>query len=63
MPDHLLRVGEEVVIEGVLRLIVLAVKQGMVVLGIAATELKGAQGPSACQRKPSRITLPVPSDN
>jgi hypothetical protein len=64
MRDHALRVGEELVIEGHVRLTILAVEQGRVVLGITA-EPSGVRSPVARQRRPrlAAVPVPLPSDN
>jgi hypothetical protein len=64
MRDHALRVGDELVIQGHIRLTVLAVEEGEVFLGITA-EPDGAPGPVA---RPGRLRLaavraPVPDGN
>jgi len=49
MQDHVLRVGEELVISGHIRLTILAVEEGKVVLGITAeaNHVQVAAGPPA----------------
>ena len=62
MKDHVLRVGEELVIQGHIRLTVLAVEEDEVVLGITA-EPNGVPGPVACQWRDWLTTVPVPLSN
>jgi hypothetical protein len=64
MRDHALRVGEELVIQGHVRLTILAVEQGRVVLGITA-EPNGVRGPAARAWRPrlAAVSVPLPSDN
>jgi hypothetical protein len=64
MQDHTLRVGDELVIQGHIRLTILAVDEDEVFLGIT-TEPNGAQGPVI---RPERLRLmavpvPLPNDN
>ena len=47
MREHVLEVGEELVIEGGVRLTLLAVEAGEVLLGIAAPEPGDVGGPEA----------------
>jgi hypothetical protein len=66
MPDHVLRVGEELVIEGRIRLTILAVEEGKILFGITtAAEPSGVRGPVARQRRPrmAAVPVPLPSDN
>jgi hypothetical protein len=60
MRDHALGVGDELVIQGHIRLTILAVEAGEVVLGITA-EADGARGPVA---RPwlAAVPVPVPDD-
>ena len=62
MQDHALRVGEELVIQGHVRLTILAVEQGRVVLGITA-EPNGVRGPAARPWPPRLAAAPVPLPN
>ena len=64
MQDHALRVGEELVIQGHIRLTILAVEEDKVVLSITA-EPNGVQGPVARQWRPrlAAVPVPLPSDN
>jgi hypothetical protein len=64
MRYHALRVGDELVIQGHVRLTILAVEEGRVVLGITA-EPNGVRGPVARQRRPrlAAVPVPLPSDN
>jgi hypothetical protein len=64
MQDHALRVGEELVIPGHIRLTILAVEEGKVVLGITA-EANHVRGPLDRQRRPhlTAVPLPPPNDN
>ena len=56
MRDHALGVGDELVIQGHIRLTILAVESGEVVLGITA-EADGVRGPVA---RPWLAAVPVP---
>ena len=64
MQDLALRVGEAVVIEGRIRLTILAVEEDRVFFGIAA-EPSGVSGPAARRRRPrmAAVPVPLPSDN
>jgi hypothetical protein len=64
MQDHALRVGEELVIPGHIRLTILAVEEGKVVLGITA-EPNHVRGALDRQRRPrlTAVPLPPPNDN
>jgi hypothetical protein len=64
MQDHELMVGEELVIQGLVRLTILAVEGDTVVLGITA-EPNGVLGPVARQSGAplSVVPVPVPNDN
>jgi sRNA-binding carbon storage regulator CsrA len=64
MQVHALRVGEELVIPGHIRLTILAVEEGKVVLGITA-EPNHVRGPVDRQRRPRlmAVPLPPPKDN
>jgi hypothetical protein len=64
MQDYVLRVGEELVIEGYLHLTILAVEEEKAVLGIT-DELNGERGPEACQWRTqlAAVPAPLPSDN
>jgi hypothetical protein len=50
MQEHVLEVGEELVIEGGIRLTLLAVEAGEVLLGITAPEPSDGAGPEAGYR-------------
>jgi hypothetical protein len=65
MQDHALQVGEELVIEGHIRLNILAIEEGKVQFGIRTAEPSGVRGPVARQRRPrmSAVPVPLPSDN
>jgi sRNA-binding carbon storage regulator CsrA len=65
MQEHALRVGEELVFEGGIRVTHLAVEAGEVVLAITAPEPRDVGGPEVRQRRPRMTTRPVPqpSDN
>ena len=62
MKDHVLRVGEELVIPGHIRLTILAIEEGKVVLGITA-EPDGVRGPAARPWRPRLAVVPVPLPN
>jgi len=64
MQYHRLRVGEEIVIEGIC-LTVLAIEEGKAFLGIPAAAPSDVPGPAVHQLRPRRIAgpLPLPSDN
>jgi hypothetical protein len=62
MRDHALRVGEELVLQGHVRLTILAVEEDGVVLGITA-EPDGVRGPGARQKRPRLAVVPVPLPN
>jgi hypothetical protein len=62
MQDHALRVGEELVIPGHIRLTILAVEEDKVVLGITA-ERNGVRGPVARPWRPRLAAVPVPLPN
>lgn len=65
MQDHLLRVGEELVIEGIC-VTILAIEEGRIFLGIGAAEPCNVRGPVVRQRRPQRTAVLVqalPSDN
>jgi hypothetical protein len=64
MRDHALRVGEGLVIQGHVRLTILAIEEGKVVLGITA-EPNGVGGPVARQWRPRLAAgaVPLPNDN
>jgi hypothetical protein len=65
MQEHVLGVGEEIVIEDDIRLTILAVEAGEVLLGVTGTEPSDAAGPEGRQRRPRLTARPVPpaSDN
>jgi hypothetical protein len=64
MQDHALQVGEELVIQGYIRLTVLAVEEDRAVLGITA-EPNGERSPVVRQWDPwlAAVPVPSPSDN
>jgi len=62
MQDHTLRVGEELVIQGHVRVTILAVDQDEVLLGITA-EPNSVRGPVARQRRDWLTVEPVPLAN
>ena len=62
MQDHSLRVGEELVIQGHVRVTILAVDQDEVLLGITA-EPNSVPGPVARQRRDWLTAEPVPLAN
>jgi hypothetical protein len=64
MQDQVLRVGEELVIQGHIRLTILDVEEGKVVLGIA-DERDGPSVPVCCRGRPAlaAVPVPLPSDN
>jgi len=59
MQDHALRVGEELLIQGHVRLTILAVEEDKVTLGITA-EPDGVRGPVGCKRRSELVVVPVP---
>jgi hypothetical protein len=61
MQEHILGVGDELVIEGVARLTILAVEVGEVLLGITGSELNEVGGPEDRQRPLRTTARPVPS--
>jgi hypothetical protein len=64
MQDQALRVGDELLIQGHVRLTILAVEGDEVVFGITA-EPDGVRGPVARpRRRPlSAVPVPLPNDN
>jgi hypothetical protein len=64
MQDYVLRVGEELVMEGYIYLTILAVEEDKAVLGIS-DEPNGDRGPEACPGRPRLVVVPapLPSDN
>jgi hypothetical protein len=62
MQDHTLRVGEELVIQGHVRVTILAVDQDEVLLGITA-EPNSVRGPVAGQQRDWLTAEPVPLAN
>ena len=62
MQDHTLRVGEELVIPGHVRLTILAVDEDEVFLGIT-TAPNGAQGLVIRPERLRRMAVPVPLPN
>jgi len=67
MPDHVLVVGETLVVAAAIRLTVLAVKEDRVLLGVTAPGLIVRGGPPGVRRKrrPRRTATPspLPSEN
>ena len=65
MQEHLLEVGDELVIDGGIRLTILAVVTGEVILGITAPQPSDVGGAEARQRRPRMTARPVlgASDN
>ena len=65
MQEHVLEVGQELVIEGGIRLTLLAVEAGEVLLGVTAPQPGDGGDPVARQRRPrlAAVPLPVPSEN
>jgi hypothetical protein len=59
MQDHALRVGEQLVIQGHVRLTVLAVEEGEVLLGITP-DPNGVRGPVVRPGRPRRAAVPAP---
>jgi hypothetical protein len=64
MQDHLLRVGEELVIADHIRLTILGVEEDEVFLGLTA-EANAVPGPVACpwRLRLMAVTEPLPSNN
>ena len=62
MNDHALRVGEELVIPGHIRLTILAVEEDKVVLGITV-EPNGVRSPVVRQWRSRLAAVPVPSSS
>ncbi len=60
MQEHALGVGDELVIEGGLRLTILAVEAGEVLLGITAPKPSDGAGPEARPCRPRMTIRPVP---
>lgn len=66
MQDHTLKVGEAAVLDGDVRLTVLAVEEGRVVVGVTAPGLIGVEGPpeGRPKQRPRLVaTPPLPSEN
>jgi Global regulator protein family len=67
MQDHVLKVGETLVIDAGIRLTVLAVQEDHVLLGVTAPGLIGREGPPQVrQKRRSRLMVtptPLPSEN
>ena len=65
MQEHVLKVGEELVIEGGIRLTLLAVEAGEVLLGVTAPQPGDGGGPEARQRRSGLTVMPrrLPSEN
>jgi sRNA-binding carbon storage regulator CsrA len=61
MQDHTLQVGEELEIQGHVRLTILAVDQDEVLLGISA-EPNSVRGPVARQRRIRQMAVPASCD-
>jgi hypothetical protein len=62
MQDHALRVGEELVIQGHIRLTILAVEQGKVVFGITPKP-NDMRGPVASHWRDWLTAVPAPVSN
>lgn len=62
MQDHTLRLGEELVIQGHIRLTILAIDEDEVSLGITA-DSNGAQGPEIRQLSIRLMAVPLPLAN
>jgi hypothetical protein len=62
MQEHALRVGDELVIQGHVRLTVLAVEGDEVVLGITG-EASGVRGPAASRWRRTLMAVPAPLPN
>jgi hypothetical protein len=62
MQDHALQVGEELVIQGHIRLTILSVEEDEVLLGINA-EPNGMQGLSARPQRLRLMAVPAPLTN
>jgi hypothetical protein len=62
MPDHVLVVGDTLVVAAAIRLTVLAVKEDQVLLGVTAPGLIAGEGPPGVRRKrrPRRTATPAP---
>ena len=65
MQEYALGVGEELVIEGGIRLTLLAVEAGEVRLGLTAPQPGDVGGPEARQRRTGLTVMPMrsPSEN
>jgi hypothetical protein len=67
MPDHVLVVGDTLVVAAAIRLTVLAVKEDQVLLGVRAPGLIAREGPPGVRRKrrprPTATPTPLPSEN
>jgi hypothetical protein len=67
MPDHVLVVGDTLVVAAAIRFTVLAVKEDQIILGVSAPGLSAGGGPPGVRRKRrprlAATPTPPPSEN